>query len=111
VNTVSADKAPWVISASSLPATLEIWLPKQTLILAWNQFVYAEGDSEELRIAFASHEVVIKGTGLDGLLPAIATHRVVSIRESTRPERFSSHVGRFISEIAVRKIEGESSGH
>ena len=107
MNTASAAKAPWVISATDLPATLEILLPKQTVVLAWNQFVYAEGDGEELRIAFASHDLVVKGAGLDPLLPAVAAHRVVSLRESGRSERFSGQAGRFILEIAVRRIEGE----
>jgi hypothetical protein len=79
----------------------------QTVVLSWNQFVYAEGDSELLRIAFASHDVVIKGAGLDALLSAIAGHRVVSLRASVRSERFSRLSGRFISEIAVHRIESE----
>jgi hypothetical protein len=76
------------------------------VILSWNQFVYAEGDSEQLRIAFASHDVVIKGVGLDRLLPAIAARRVVSLPESVRSERFSGQAWRFIGEIVVRKVEG-----
>ncbi len=107
MNMASADKAPWVISASDLPVTLEILLPRQTVVLSWNQFVYAEGDSEDVRIAFASHDVVVKGAGLDPLLPAIAAHRVVSLRVSERSERFSGQAGRFIREIVVRRIEGE----
>ena len=107
MNMVSAGKAPWVIGTSDPPAALEIMLPKQTVILSWNQFVYAEGDSEQLRIAFASHDVVIKGAGLDPLLPAIASHRVKSLRESVRPESFSGDAVRFIREIVVRRIEGE----
>ena len=104
---VSAGKAPWVISASDPPVALEIRLPKQTVVLAWNQFVHAEGDGEEVRIAFASHAVVIKGSGLDPLLPAIANHRVVSLRQSARSERFSGYAGRFIRDITVRRLEGD----
>ena len=107
MNTVSAGNAPWVIGASDPPVTLEILLPKQTVVLSWNQFVYAEGDSEQLRIAFASHDVLIRGGGLDPLLAAIAAHRVVSLRESGRSERFSSRAGRFISEIVIRRVDGE----
>ena len=107
MNVASAGKAPWVISAGDPVATLEIVLQKQTVVLSWNQFVYAEGDSEQVRIAFASHDVVIKGAGLDPLLAAIAAHRVVSLRASVRSERFSAQAGRFIHEIVVRKIESE----
>jgi hypothetical protein len=107
VNVVSGDNVPWVVSSGDPAATLEILLQTQTVILSWNQFVYAEGDSEELRIAFASHHVVIRGAGLDPLLPSIASHRVVSLRESLRSERFSRQTGRFIHEIVVRRVEGE----
>ncbi len=68
--------------------------------------IRAEGSSDEPRIAFASHDVIVKGAGLDPLLAAIATHRVASIRESGRSERFSSQHG-FIHEMVVRRIEGE----
>jgi hypothetical protein len=107
VNLVSGGNVPWVVSSGDSAATLEILLQTQTVILSWHQFVCAEGNGEELRIAFASHDVVIKGVGLDALLTAIASHRVVSLRESLRSERFSGHARRFIHEIVIRKIEGE----
>jgi hypothetical protein len=107
VNVVSAGNAPWVISAGDPVPTLEIVLQKQTIVLSWHQFVYAEGDSGQVRMAFASHDVVINGAGLDLLLAAIAAQRVVSLRASARSERFSGQAGRFISEIVVRRIEGE----
>ncbi len=105
MNVASAGKAPWVISRSEQPLALEIVLLKKTVILSWNQFVYADGGSDELRIAFASHDVVVKGTGLDLLLASIASHRVASIRESVRSERFPSPAARFIREIVVRKVD------
>ena len=107
MNVVSAGNAPWVISAGDSAGTLEIALQKQTVVLSWHQFVYAEGDSEQVRIAFASHDVVISGAGLDPLLSAIAAPRVASLRESVRAERFSAQAGRFISEIVVRRVESE----
>ena len=107
MNTASAAKAPSGISASDPPVALEVLLPKQRVVLAWNQFVYAEGDSEGIRIAFASHDVILKGAGLDPLLSAIAAHRVASLRVSERSESFSGQAGRFIHEIVVRRIEGD----
>ena len=64
MNVVSADNAPWVISSGDPVATLEIVLQRQTVVLSWHQFVYAEGDSKQVRMAFASHAVVINGGGL-----------------------------------------------
>jgi len=107
VNTVSAGNVPWVISAGDPAATLEIVLQKQTVVLSWHQFVYAEGDSEQVRIAFASHDLVINGAGLDPLLAAIAAHRVVSLRESIRSERFSAQAVGLVNEIVVRRVAGK----
>ena len=107
MNAASVDKAPWVISAADQPPALEIVLMRQTVIISWNQFVYAEGGDDEVRIAFASHDVIVKGSGLDPLLCAIAAHRVALIRKSERSERFSDPAERLIREIAVRRIEAE----
>jgi hypothetical protein len=105
VNVASAGKLPWIISVSEQPPALELLLLHHTLILSWNQFVYAEGGSDELRISFASHDVIVKGAGLDVLLAPIACHRVASIRESVRSERFPGQAARFIREIIIRKID------
>jgi hypothetical protein len=107
VNSASVDKAPWVISAADQPPALEIVLLRHTVVLSWGQFVYAEGGDDEVRIAFASHDLVVKGAGLDPLLRAIAAHRVARIQESGRSEHFPEQVGRFIREIVVRNVEGE----
>ncbi|MGA2273919.1 MAG: hypothetical protein ABSH00_10220 [Bryobacteraceae bacterium] len=107
MNTASVDRAPWVISAADQPPALEIVLLRQTVILSWNQFVFAEGGDDEVRIAFASHDVAVKGAGLGPLLHAIAAHRVARIQESGRSEHFPGQVGRFIREIVVRKMEAE----
>jgi hypothetical protein len=107
VSAASVDKAPWIISAVDKPPALEIILLRQTLILSWNQFVYAEGGDAEVRIAFASHDVVVKGAGLHPLLRAIAAHRVALMREGMRTERSPDPAERLIREIVVWKIEGE----
>jgi len=107
VNSALVDKSSWtIISESPVPA-LEIVLPNQTLILAWNQFVYAEGSGDEVRMAFASHDLIVKGTGLLPLLHAIPGHHLASIRQVTRVERFSSAEARFIREIQIRRVEAE----
>jgi hypothetical protein len=107
VNTPLTDKSPWTISADSMAPTLEVVLAKPTLILSWNQFVYAEGSEDEVRIAFASHDVIVRGVGLSSLLHAIRGHRVTSIREIARWERFSTSERRFIREIEVRRVDAD----
>ena len=107
MNTASANSGSWTINTAEPPATLEVVQAKQRLVLAWSQFVYAEGGADQVRIAFASHDVVVKGAGLDPLMHAVAAHRVASIREDTRAGHFSAGGARFIREISIRKIEAE----
>ena len=107
MNTPLIDKSPWTISADSMAPTLEVVLAKQTLILSWNQFVYAEGSDDEVRIAFASHDVIVRGAGLSMLLRAIPGHHVASIREAARWERFSTAEMRCIRQIEIRRINAE----
>lgn len=101
------DKSPWTFSADSMTPALEVVLAKQTLILSWNQFVYAEGSNDEVRIAFASHDVIVRGAGLSSLLHAIPGHRVASIREVARCEQFSTSETRTIREIEIRRVDAD----
>jgi hypothetical protein len=106
VDTASVDN-PWIISACDKPLAMEIVLLKQTVVLSWNQFVYAEGGDDEIRIAFASHDVIVKGSGLLSLLHAITSHQVASVREPARSERFPSQASRSVREIAVRRVDAD----
>jgi hypothetical protein len=107
VSTHLIDESPWTISADSMTPTLEVVMVKQTLVLAWNQFVYAEGSDDEVRIAFASHDVIVRGAGLSPLLRAIPGHHVASIRDIARNQRFSVSETRCIREIEVRRINAD----
>ena len=105
MNAPLVDKSPWIINTGSQVSALEVVMAKQTLVLAWNQFVYAEGSDDEVRIAFASHDVIVKGAGLSPLLQAIPAHQLVSIREPARADHFSGMTARFISGIEVRRVD------
>ena len=106
MNTVSVDnKKPWSNSQDEVPMALEIVLLKRTIVLSWSQFVYAEGSDDEIRVAFASHDVIIRGAGLTALLADVSAQRVSSINEPARPDRFPSTAARFIREIEVRRID------
>ena len=109
MNTVSVDRtSPWLISTTEeRPPTLEVALLRQTIVLSWNQFVYAEGSDEEVRIAFASHDVIVKGAGLSPLLQAVSANNVVSLREPARADRFSSGTPQLIREIEVRRVDAD----
>ena len=101
------DKSSWIVRSDSMAPTLEVILQKETIILSWNQFVYAEGSDDEVRIAFASHDVIVRGTGLSALLRAIPDHRVTSVREVPRSDLFLTPGMRLIREIEIRRTEAE----
>lgn len=105
MNTPLADNSPWIIAADSLVPALEVVLARQTVILSWKQFVYAEGADDEIRIAFASHDVIVRGCGLSPLLRAITGHQVLSIRELTRSVRLAAPAAHCIREIEVRRVD------
>ena len=100
MNTAVADNQPWA---------LEVVTPKETVILAWSQFVFAEGGDDEIRIAFASHDIVVRGSGLSTLLQAITTQEARTIRQAVRHEAFRAPTAaaRFVREIEIRRIDAE----
>lgn len=106
MDTASVD-SPWIINTGDKPPAIEIVLLKQTVVLSWNQFVYAEGGDDEIRISFASHDVIVKGTGLLSLLHAITSHQVTLVGEPTRTQRFASQASRSIREIEVRRVDAD----
>jgi hypothetical protein len=106
VNTVSADRRKnWSVNLDDRVTALEVVLPKQTYVLPWHQFLYAEGGDDEVRAVFAMHEVIVKGTGLTALLADLAAQTVTLIQEPMRADRFQSSGERFIREVRVQKLE------
>lgn len=87
------------------PGTLEIVTLKKTYVLPWAQFLYAEGGNDEVRIAFATHDVTIKGGGLASLLADLAAQRIAQLHEPSRPDQFENGSMPCIREISVLKIE------
>ncbi len=84
---------------------LEIVTLDRTYVLPWNQFLYAEGGEDEVRLVFATHDVVAKGAGLQALLADVAGQRVVNLRQSTRADRFGAHRHRYVRELSVHKVD------
>jgi len=92
-------------SAVSRRAGLEIILLKQTLVLPWTQFLYAEGGDDQVRLVFSTHDILITGTQLGPLMSELCGQRVSRLREPTRAEKFSTGAGTQITGIAVQKVE------
>ena len=106
MNTASADnRRGWSVNSDEKPAALEIVLMKRSIVLPWSQFLYAEGGDDEIRVVFATHDVIVRGAGLIPLMRDLAAQRVTAMLEPVRAERFPGCGGRFIREIAVQRIE------
>ena len=102
---VSPDKPKTWETRPERPAILEIVLLKRTYLLPWSQFLYAEGDNDELRIVFPMHEITIRGAGLQLLLADLATQRIGQLHEPSRAGQFEDGRVPCIREIGVSKME------
>ena len=107
MNTISADESCWRTPSLDPKPALEIVLIKQTYVMPWSQFLYAEGGNDKVQIIFSTHDVVITGSNLDSLLTAIASHDVSQLKQPIRADRFVNRNGPFICKISVKKIDHE----
>jgi hypothetical protein len=105
MSTTLADSPKVWKTRQEKPATLEIILLKRTYVLPWVQFLYADGDNDEVRIAFPTHEVTVKGVGLQALLADLAAQRIAQLHEPSRPDQFENGASPLIREVTVTAIE------
>lgn len=96
---------PWKTTTQERPVGLEIALLKRTYVLPWGQFLYAEGGDDEVRLAFTTHDVLVRGSSLGSLLLDVAAQRIARLREPARADRFSDETGPCIRELLVVKFE------
>ena len=95
----------WKTTTQERPAGLEIALLKRTYVLPWSQFLYAEGGDDEIRLAFTTHDVLVRGSSLGSLLLDLAAQRIARLQEPARADRFTDETGPSIRELLVVKIE------
>jgi hypothetical protein len=105
----SADEKPWGVDTASRVYGLQLILLKRVYVLPWTQFLYAEGTSEEVQAFFSTHDVVVRGNGLDSLLADFATQQITILREPARTDKFTGSAGPRISQLEVRRVEVEGS--
>ncbi len=105
ISTSIGNSKPWIANEHDRPASMEIRLLKRTFVLPWSQFLYAEGNSDEIQLFFATHEVVVKGAGLGALLADLSGLRVSLLREPMRADRFGTDPVPRITSISVRMVE------
>ena len=81
-------EVPWTVSTEQRTPGIQLILLKRTFVLPWSRFLYAEGDVSEIRAAFSTHDVVVRGCGLDRLLEDLAAQRVTALHEPARTDTF-----------------------
>jgi hypothetical protein len=93
------------------PPALHVILHKREYILPWSRLLCAEGANAEVVVSFATHEVVVTGYGLDHLLADLGTHRVISLHEPHRADKFRAATEPEpkggIHQISVRRVAEE----
>lgn len=102
-SSAAAEERGWAATDGQPAMGLQVILLKRTYVFPWSQLLYAEGTGEEVRVAFTTHDVIIKGHRLSLLLEDLAGQRVTQLREPARSEKFTSTAGPRIVEVAVRK--------
>lgn len=105
ISTSIDNSKPWIAKDHERPASVEIRLVRCTFVLPWSQFLYAEGSGDQIQLFFATHEVVVKGAGLDALVSDLSAHRVSLLREPVRSDRFVTDPRPRITSISVRRVE------
>jgi hypothetical protein len=93
----------WRTVARDRPSGLEIVLLKRTYVLPWSQFLYAEGGDDEIRAVFATHDVLLTGSGLSSILTELAEQRIGRLNEPSRADRLDGFGTTRIREIRVEK--------
>ena len=95
----------WEVTTGDRPAGLEIVLLKRTLVLPWSQFLYAEGNDDEVRLCFSTHDVIVGGNHLRSLLAPLSAQRVTLLRELARADKYRSNSTPAINSISAEKVE------
>lgn len=105
MTTVSAYDQTRIVKTLDHPLALEVVLLKRTYVFPWGQFLYAEGDNDEIRLTFSTHDVLVRGGNLDSLMAAIAANGIARLQELARPDRMLAGIDPFIREISILKID------
>ena len=95
---------PWITVEDMRLGGCTIVLLRHAYALPWAQFLYAQGNDDEVHALWTTHEVVIKGSGLRPLLAEFASQRLATLFETPRTARFGQ-VGTIVAEIDITKLE------
>lgn len=104
MNAVSVDRQRKAIGTERQTG-LEIVLLKRAYVFPWSQFLYAEGGDDEIRAVFTTHDLIVRGTALTGLLSDLAGQRIARLQEPARTDRFEESSGPVVRELIVERVQ------
>ena len=105
MNAVSVDKQRnWKAIGTERQTGLEIILLKRTYVFPWSQFLYAEGGDDEIRAVFTTHDLIVRGKALTGLLAELAGQRIARLQEPARTDRFEESSGPVVRQLIVERV-------
>ena len=104
MNAVSVDRQRKAIGTERQTG-LEIVLLKRTYVFPWSQFLYAEGGDDEIRAVFTTHDVIVRGATLTGLLAELAGQRIARLQEPARTDRFEESSGPIVRQLIVERVQ------
>ena len=85
--------------------SLRVSIHQKWYVFPWSHFLFAEGDGDEVRAAFTTHDVTFKGEGLWPLLDYIQNQKLVQIETSLRADRFESSGRPAVYDIIVKNVD------
>ena len=104
MNAVSVDRQRKAIGTERQTG-LEIVLLKRAYVFPWSQFLYAEGGDDEIRAVFTTHDVIVRGTALTGMLAELAGQRIARLQEPARTDRFEESSGPVVRQLIVERVQ------
>ena len=106
MNAISVDRQRnGKATGSERQTGLEIVLLKRTYVLPWSQFLFAEGGDDEIRAVFTTHDVIVRGAALTGLLAELAGQRIARLQEPARTDRFEQSSGPMVRQVIVERVQ------
>jgi len=91
----------WRVIKNGRSLSLCVELRQRTYIFPWSLFLYAEGDSAQLRAVFHTHIITVEGSGLTSLLQDLAAQSVCELIEPDRTAKFTRSSGPCINALSV----------
>jgi hypothetical protein len=94
-------KRAWDVAENGRATGLVVELRQKSYVLPWSLFLNAEGTEGEVRLRFHTHEVVVSGAGLSGLLTDVAAQAVSGLKEPDRTAKFMAAAGPSVTAVMV----------